>query len=106
MDSTEIGGPVAVHLQEHDRSVGTIKKYTQAVVRFLAWYEREEQAPLQLSRLTPIVLIGYGLATRVEQLNLNAYAKWKNWASVLGRSMPMQMKVESAIDAPPGEEFQ
>lgn len=50
------------HLQEHDRSVGTIKKYAQAVVRFLAWYEREEQAPLQLSRLTPIILIGYGLA--------------------------------------------
>jgi len=47
------------HLQEHDRSAGTIKKYTQAVVRFLAWYEREEQALLQLSSLTPIALIGY-----------------------------------------------
>jgi len=47
------------HLQEHDRSAGTIKIYTQAVVRFLAWYEREEQAPLQLSSLTPIDLIGY-----------------------------------------------
>jgi hypothetical protein len=47
------------HLQEHDRSTGTVKKYTQAVVRFLAWYEQEEQAPLQLSTLTPITLIGY-----------------------------------------------
>jgi len=47
------------HLQEYDRSVGTVKKYTQAVVRFLAWYEREEQAPLQLLALTPIALIGY-----------------------------------------------
>ncbi len=47
------------YLQEHDRSAGTVKKYTQAVVRFLAWYEREEQAPFQLSALTPIALIGY-----------------------------------------------
>ncbi len=47
------------HLQEHDRSAGTVKKYTQAVARFLVWYEQEERAPLQLSALTPIALIGY-----------------------------------------------
>ena len=35
----------ATTLQEHDRSEGTVKKYTQAVAHFLAWYEREEQAP-------------------------------------------------------------
>jgi hypothetical protein len=26
-------------LQEKDRSAGTVKKYTQGVARFLAWYE-------------------------------------------------------------------
>src|SRR6266566_10017850 len=45
-------------LQEHDRSAGTVKKYTQAVARFLTWYEAEEQAPLQFSALTPIALLG------------------------------------------------
>src|SRR5260370_7514746 len=47
------------HLEEKDRSAGTVKKYTQAVARFLAWYEQEEHAPLQLTALTPIALIGY-----------------------------------------------
>lgn len=46
-------------LQKHDHAVGTVKKYTQAVSLFLAWYEQEEQAPLTLSALTPIALIGY-----------------------------------------------
>ena len=27
-------------LQEQDRSAGTVKKYTQAVMHFLAWYEQ------------------------------------------------------------------
>jgi hypothetical protein len=27
-----------VYLQEQDHSIGTIKKYTQAISRFLAWY--------------------------------------------------------------------
>src|SRR6266849_3649697 len=47
------------HLQEKDRSDGTVKKYTQAVSHFLAWYEQEERVPLQLAALTPIALIGY-----------------------------------------------
>lgn len=47
------------YLQEQDRSPGTIKKYTQAVLHFLAWYEREERTPLQCTALTPIALIGY-----------------------------------------------
>src|SRR5260370_41862017 len=41
------------HLQRRDRSAGTIRKYTQAVASFCVWYEQEEQAPLQLSTLTP-----------------------------------------------------
>jgi hypothetical protein len=28
-------------LQEQDHSPGTVKKYTQAVIHFLAWYDRE-----------------------------------------------------------------
>jgi site-specific recombinase XerD len=47
------------HLQEKDRSAGTVKKYTQTVAHFLAWYEQEEHEPLQLSALTSIALIGY-----------------------------------------------
>jgi site-specific recombinase XerD len=46
-------------LQEKDRSAGTVKKYTQAVARFLTWSEQEEHAPLTLGTLTPIALIGY-----------------------------------------------
>src|SRR5713101_5221008 len=47
------------YLLEHDHSGGTVRKYTQAVVHFLAWYEREEQTLLFLESLTPIALIGY-----------------------------------------------
>ena len=47
------------YLQEKDHSAGTIRKYTQAVAHFCAWYEQEELAPLTLSALTPIALIGY-----------------------------------------------
>ncbi len=80
------------HLQEHDRSAGTIKKYTQAVVRFLAWYEREEQAPLQLSSLTPIALIGYRNELQHEQLKststvnlqMSALRTWCDWLTEQG----------------------
>ena len=75
------------HLQELDRSAGTVKKYTQAVVRFLHWYEREEQAPLQLSTLTPIALIGYRNELQHEQhksistinLRISALRAWCAW---------------------------
>lgn len=55
------------YLQEHDHSIGTIKKYTQAVSNFLAWYEEEEHMPLQLTALTPIALIGYRNELQHEQ---------------------------------------
>src|ERR1700676_5183198 len=54
-------------LQEQDRASGTIKKYTQAVTHFLAWYEQEERVPLQLAALTPIALIGYRNELQHEQ---------------------------------------
>src|SRR2546429_447913 len=47
------------YLRERDRSGGTVRKYTQAVAHFLAWYEREEQTLLSRESLTPITLIGY-----------------------------------------------
>ena len=80
------------HLQEHDRSAGTVKKYTQAVARFLAWYEREEQAPLQLSTLTPIALIGYRNELQHEQhrststvnLQVSALRGWCGWLTEQG----------------------
>ena len=48
-----------IFLQENDHAPGTVKKYTQAVIHFLAWYEHEERVPLHLLHLTPIALIGY-----------------------------------------------
>ena len=80
------------HLREHDRSAGTIKKYTLAVVHFLHWYEREEQAPLQLSTLTPITLIGYRNALQHEQhqststvnLQVSALRTWCGWLTEQG----------------------
>jgi site-specific recombinase XerD len=80
------------HLQEHDRSAGTVKKYTQAVARFLTWYEREEQAPLQLSALTPITLIGYRNHLQHEQsksistinLQVSALRTWCGWLTEQG----------------------
>ena len=56
-----------LHLQGRDRSAGTIKKYTQAVTHFCAWYEQEEHALLTLSALTPIALIGYRNELQHEQ---------------------------------------
>ncbi len=79
-------------LQEHDRSAGTLKKYTQAVARFLTWYEREEQAPFQLSALTPIALIGYRNYLQHEQhksistinLQVSALRTWCGWMTEQG----------------------
>lgn len=75
------------YLQEHDRSAGTIKKYTQAVSNFLAWYEEEEHKPLQLMALTPIALIGYRNELQHEQhksintinLRVSALHAWCAW---------------------------
>jgi len=80
------------HLQEHDRSVGTVKKYTQAVAHFLAWYEREEQAPLTLEALTPIALIGYRNELQHAQhksistinLRISALRAWCGWMTEQG----------------------
>ena len=72
------------HLQELDRSAGTVKKYTQAVERFLHWYEREEQAPLQLSTLTPIALIGYRNELQHEQRKSTSTLRRKSTESLNG----------------------
>jgi site-specific recombinase XerD len=80
------------HLQEKDRSAGTVKKYTQAVARFLAWYEQEEQASLTLETLTPIALIGYRNDLQHEQhksistinLQVSALRAWCGWMTEQG----------------------
>src|SRR6266567_398903 len=80
------------YLQGKDRSAGTIKKYIQAVAHFCAWYEREEHAPLTLSALTPIALIGYRNALQHEQhkststvnLHISALRTWCEWMTVQG----------------------
>lgn len=74
-------------LQEHDHSAGTIKKYTQAITHFLTWYEQEERAPLQLTTLTPMALIGYRNDLQHEQhksvstinLRVSALRAWCAW---------------------------
>jgi site-specific recombinase XerD len=76
-----------VFLQEHDHSPGTVKKYTQAVFHFLAWYEQEERVPLKLAALTPIALIGYRNELQHEQhksvstinLRVSALRAWCAW---------------------------
>ena len=76
-----------VSLQQADHAVGTVKKYTQAITHFLAWYEQEEHHPLQLSALTPIALIGYRNDLQHEQhkslstinLRMSALRAWCAW---------------------------
>ena len=80
------------NLQEKDRSVGTIRKYTQAVAHFCAWYEQEEQAPLTPSALTPIALIGYRNELQHAQhksastinLRISALRAWCGWMTEQG----------------------
>ncbi len=75
------------YLQEQDHSPGTVKKYTQAVAHFLAWYEQEEQEPLLLAHLTPIALIGYRNELQHEQqksistinVRISALRAWCAW---------------------------
>ena len=75
------------YLQEQDHASGTVKKYTQAVSLFLAWYHREEHAPLHLAALTPIALIGYRNELQHEQhkststinLRISALRAWCAW---------------------------
>jgi site-specific recombinase XerD len=80
------------YLQDHDHSVGTVKKYTQAIAHFLVWYEREEQALLQLAALTPITLIGYRNELQHAQhksvstinLRISALRAWCGWMTEQG----------------------
>ena len=80
------------YLQGKDRSAGTIRKYTQAVAHFCAWYEQEEHAPLILSTLTPIALIGYRNELQHEQhksistinLHISALRAWCGWLTEQG----------------------
>jgi site-specific recombinase XerD len=79
-------------LQEHDRSPGTVKKYTQAVRHFLAWYEQQEHAPLTVESLTPISLIGYRnelqqelhKSTNTINLRICALRSWCGWMTEQG----------------------
>ncbi|MBA3946675.1 MAG: tyrosine-type recombinase/integrase [Herpetosiphonaceae bacterium] len=74
-------------LQAQDRSTGTVKKYTQAISHFLAWYEQEEGVPLHLGSLTPMSLIGYRtylqhdqqLARSTINLQVSALRSWCAW---------------------------
>ena len=75
------------YLQGKDRSAGTIRKYTEAVAHFCAWYQQVERAPLTLSALTPIALIGYRNELQHAQhkslstinLYMSALRAWCGW---------------------------
>jgi integrase/recombinase XerC len=79
-------------LLERDRSAGTIKKYTQAVTHFLAWYEQEEHVALTVNMLTPIALIGYRNELQHAQhksvstinLRISALRGWSGWMTEQG----------------------
>jgi site-specific recombinase XerD len=74
-------------LQSQDRSAGTIKKYTQAVLHFLAWYKQKQGRPLTLQDITPITLISYRNEIHLEQrrsiptinLRISALRSWCAW---------------------------
>lgn len=76
-----------ISLQHQDHAPGTIKKYLQAVTLFVQWYEEEEQAPLTVSSLTPIALIGYRNELQHEQqkatstinVRISALRSWCAW---------------------------
>lgn len=80
------------HLQEHDRSPGTVRKYTQAIAHFFSWYEREEHIPLTLESLTPIALISYRndlqhvrrKSTSTINLHVSALRAWCDWMTEQG----------------------
>ncbi len=46
-------------LRANDLAPGTVRRYRSAIQSFLAWYDKEEQRPLTLEQLSPIILIGY-----------------------------------------------
>jgi site-specific recombinase XerD len=79
-------------LQEHDRSPGTVKKYTQAVRHFLAWHEQRVHVSLTAESLTPIALIGYRNELQHEQhkststinLHISALRSWCSWMAEQG----------------------
>ncbi len=48
-----------LHDLRADRADGTIKRYRGATLRFLSWYQQQEQQDLTLADLTPIALVSY-----------------------------------------------
>ena len=46
-------------LRANDHAPGTVRRYKSAIESFFTWYEQEEQRPLDLELLSPIMLVGY-----------------------------------------------
>lgn len=68
-----------------DRAPATARRYASAMRRFLRWYLAQEQRPLQIDHLTPIVLVGYRNALQQTEATstvnthvcaLRAFATW------------------------------
>ena len=92
MDTSTASRAMASVPAEKIVPLAPFKKYTQAVTRFCAWYEQEEQAPVTLSALTPIALIGYRNELQHEQhkslplinLHISALRVWCEWMTEQG----------------------
>jgi site-specific recombinase XerC len=74
-------------LQEQDRSLGTVEKYVEVVLKFLAWYEQEEGGGGGDGGAHPTALIGYRYYLQHEQqksastinLRVSALRAWCGW---------------------------
>jgi site-specific recombinase XerD len=73
------------YMEEMDHSSKTIQRYASVLRRFFAWYEGEEQQPMQFPDLTPIALMGYRAylqkkrATATVNVHLAALRAWCQW---------------------------
>lgn len=73
-----------------DRADGTIKRYQGATLRFLSWYQQQEQQTLVLADLTPITLVSYrtdlqrAYAPSTVNTHVSALRAWCAWLTEHG----------------------
>lgn len=73
-----------------DRAEGTVKRYRGATLRFLSWYQHQEQQALVLADLTPITLVSYRTdlqrahAPSTVNTHVSALRAWCAWLTEHG----------------------
>jgi site-specific recombinase XerD len=79
-----------LHDLQADRADGTIKRYRGATLRFLSWYQQQEQHDLTLADLTPIALVSYRTdlqrahAPSTVNTHVSALRAWCAWLTEHG----------------------